>query len=65
MQRPVCVRVVGSIAASLIREQERAYNPGMVTVHACTDAEATAGEQVTESPPRDNRVTRAYGDSVR
>ena len=49
-QKPVCVRVVGMIAAALIREQERAYDPGMATVHACTDPEETAGEQVTESP---------------
>ena len=65
MQEPVCVRVVGMIATALIWEQERAYDPGMATVHACKDAEETAGEQVTESPARGNRVTRACGDSVR
>ena len=54
MQKPVCVRVVGMIAAALIREQEHAYDPGVATVHACTDAEETAGELVTEAPARGN-----------
>ena len=64
VQKPVCVRVVGMIAAALIREQERAYDLGMATIHTSTDAEETAGEQVTESPARGNRVTRACGDPV-
>ena len=52
------------IVAAQIREQERAYDLGVATVHAGTDAEETAGEQVTESPVRGNRITRACGDSV-
>ena len=59
VQKAVYDRVVGMIVAALIREHENAYDASMATVHACTDAEETAGEQVTESPARGNRVTSA------
>ena len=44
---PDCDRVVGMIAAALIREQEHAYGKGVATVHAGTDAEDTAGDEVS------------------
>ena len=40
-------KVVGMIATALIREQERAYGKGVVTIHAGTDAEETAGDEVS------------------
>ena len=44
---PDCDKVVGMIAAALIREQERAYGKGMATCHAGTDAEETAGDEAS------------------
>ena len=59
---PDCDRVVGTIAAALIREQERAYGKGVATVHAGTDAEETAADEVSgmRQPSQQSR-----GDSVR
>ena len=42
-----CDMVIGMIAAALIREQEHAYGKGVATVHACTDVEETAGDEVS------------------
>ena len=47
MELPDCDKVVGMIAAALIREQERAYGKGVATVHAGTDVEETAGDEVS------------------
>ena len=62
MQLPDCDKVVGMIAAALIKEQERAYSKGVATVHAGTDAEETAGDEVSDmrQPSQQSR-----GDSVR
>ena len=47
MQLSDCDKVIGMIAATLIREQGRAYGKAMATGHPGTNAEETACDEVS------------------